>query len=150
MSLVQYDSHGRPIVNTATTGAPLEHLGIVTFAVDDTKLVAGCADNAVRIWDLRMQRMVNELREHSHWVTSVQFDARKLVSTSRDRTIRIWDVDGTLGSYLHSSIGSMKGLPGTASSATAAGSPTTTTTTTATTGTGSRPSPPGGAAQMAE
>lgn len=150
MSLVQYDSHGRPIVNTATSGPPLEHIGIVTFTVDDTKLVAGCADNSVRIWDLRMQRMVNELKEHTHWVTWVQFDSKKLISTSRDRTIRIWDVDGTLGSYLHGSIGSMR-TP--AAGVASASSPTTNTghsTIIEPAAVGSPTRPNAGAAQTAE
>jgi hypothetical protein len=70
--------------------------GIITMYSDDVKVVTGGPEQVVKLWDLRMFRLVSRMYGHTHWVTSVQFDEDKVVSTSRDRTIRFWDMTGRM------------------------------------------------------
>ena len=92
--LRQQDSQGRDLV--ANTDDTETNIGVIAFQCDDTKVVSGGPDKVVRIWDLRMRRIVNELEGHQHWITTLQFDNNKIVTGSRDKTVRFWDVTGKL------------------------------------------------------
>jgi len=92
--LRQKDAHGRDLV--ANTEDTETNIGVIAFQCDDTKVVSGGPDKIVRIWDLRMRQIVNELEGHQHWITTLQFDNNKIVTGSRDKTVRFWDITGQL------------------------------------------------------
>ena len=102
--LIERDRTGAPIISEATDMDTTT--GIITFDCDDTKLVSGGPDKVIKVWDLRMKRIVNTLVGHQHWVTTLQMDGSKVVSGSRDKTLRFWDIDGRLNNTLHPSLGS--------------------------------------------
>ena len=65
----------------------------VAFSPDGTRLVAGCGDRTVRIFDVATGKQIRVLRHHADWVQSVAFsrDGKRVVSASRDRTARVFD-----------------------------------------------------------
>ncbi|KAI9674629.1 MAG: hypothetical protein M1829_003711 [Trizodia sp. TS-e1964] len=65
----------------------------VTFSPDGRQVVAGSADNTVRLWDAATGAPLQTLEGHSNWVRSVAFspDGRQVVSGSTDSTVRLWD-----------------------------------------------------------
>jgi hypothetical protein len=67
----------------------------VAFSPDGKRLVAGCGDRTVRIFDVATGKQIWVLRHHADWVQSVAFsrDGKRLVSASRDRTVRVFDPD---------------------------------------------------------
>ena len=76
--------------------ATLQHGSVVyglALSPDGKRLVSGCADNTIRIWDLATRDQVAELRGHNDFVKSVAFspDGEQLVSASGDYTVRVWD-----------------------------------------------------------
>lgn len=89
------DENGNDLI-AYTEDSEQNNIGVIAFQCDDTKVVAGGPDRMVRIWDLRMRRIVNELGGHSHWITTLQFDENKIVTGSRDKTVRFWDMSGKL------------------------------------------------------
>jgi hypothetical protein len=88
------DEHGHELIAYAEDADT--NIGVITFQCDDTKVVAGGPDRIVRIWDLRMRRIVNEFEGHAHWITTLQFDENKIVTGSRDKTVRFWDMSGNM------------------------------------------------------
>lgn len=66
------------------------------FAFDPTgfKLVSGCVDNTVRLWDVLSGREIQILEGHTGTVTNVCFSANgQLIASKgkdRDSTIRLW------------------------------------------------------------
>ena len=69
------------------------HIYSLTFTPDGKRLAAGCANNAIRIWDTEKWKEVVDLRGHTRYVHSVAFssDGTRLVSGSGDTTLRIWN-----------------------------------------------------------
>ncbi|KAF5365041.1 hypothetical protein D9757_013092 [Collybiopsis confluens] len=64
------------------------------FSPDGTRIVCGCDDKMVRIWDATTGIQVGEsLWGHDDSVTSVAFspDGTRIVSGSDDNTVRIWE-----------------------------------------------------------
>eukprot|EP01063_Lacrimia_lanifica_P016800 TRINITY_DN2337_c1_g1_i1.p1 TRINITY_DN2337_c1_g1~~TRINITY_DN2337_c1_g1_i1.p1 ORF type:complete len:592 (+),score=169.67 TRINITY_DN2337_c1_g1_i1:139-1776(+) len=91
------DSYRNVCTILATEGTDAAHdstrpTGIICFAYDDTKIIAGGADGKVDIWDMRTWRHVTNFAAHTHWITSLQFDSERLVTGSRDRSVRMWSV----------------------------------------------------------
>lgn len=89
------DANGRELV-AYTEETEATNIGVIAFQCDDTKVVSGGPDKKVRIWDLRMRKVVNELEGHNHWITTLQFDDNKIVTGSRDKTVRFWDMTGKM------------------------------------------------------
>lgn len=68
------------------------------FSPDGNRVLTGCDDGIVRLWDLSGNRL-HRFEGHGRAVTSVAFspDGRSAVSGSLDRTIRLWDIEsGTM------------------------------------------------------
>ena len=65
----------------------------VAFSPDGARLVAGCGDRTVRVFDVATGKQVRVFRHHADWVQSVAFskDGKRVVSGSRDRTVRVFD-----------------------------------------------------------
>jgi WD40 repeat protein len=65
----------------------------VAFSPDGKRLVAGCGDRTVRVFDTATGKQLRVLRHHADWVQSVAYsrDGTRVVSTSRDRTVRVFD-----------------------------------------------------------
>ncbi len=66
----------------------------VAFHPKETRLVTGCADASIRVWDTVRWQEVAELRGHEEYVHAVAFspDGRRLVSGSGDKTLRLWNI----------------------------------------------------------
>jgi WD40 repeat protein len=81
------------------------------FSRDGSLLATGHDDGAVRLWDVRGQRLIRELDRHDRPVSAVVFssDGERLASAGEDRAIRIW---GTAkGELLGSLIGHTDRIP---------------------------------------
>ena len=82
----------------------------LAFSPDGTRLVIGCGDDTIRLWDVATRREVCQLRGHESYVHAVAFspDGARLATASGDATVRLWDTvppslraqppDGTLTS----------------------------------------------------
>jgi WD40 repeat protein/uncharacterized caspase-like protein len=79
----------------------------VSFSPDGQILVAGYADNSIKLWH-RDGSLILSLTEHEDSVNSVSFspDGQMFASASTDNTVKVWSRDGklltTLTGHLHS------------------------------------------------
>ncbi|KAF7722089.1 hypothetical protein EC973_003704 [Apophysomyces ossiformis] len=73
--------------------APRLARAINTLQFDETKLVTGSADHALRIWNYHTGQCIRTLRGHTAAVTHLHFDSRILLSGSADRTVRVWNFE---------------------------------------------------------
>jgi Planctomycete cytochrome C/WD domain, G-beta repeat len=66
----------------------------VAFSPDGTRLAAGGADRALRLFDTASGQTLRVLRLHADWVQSVAFDESggRIVTASRDRTAKVLEV----------------------------------------------------------
>lgn len=58
----------------------------------DAALATGTKDGIVRLWDLRVGKVIREIEGHTNSVTSLKFDSFNLISGSLDKSVRIWDL----------------------------------------------------------
>ncbi len=81
----------QPPINT------LEYVECTAFSADGRRAACGGADSKVHL----MERLpdgtfgkLQDLREHTGWVTKVQFlpDCNRLATGARDGTVRVWDL----------------------------------------------------------
>jgi WD40 repeat protein len=76
----------------------LERIGdmmlTVRFSPDGKTLVAGGADNAIRVYDLQTWQKKLSIEQHADWVTDLAFspDGKDLASASRDKSARVFDL----------------------------------------------------------
>jgi WD40 repeat protein len=84
-------------VGAEGAGKVLERIGdvmlVVRFSPDGTRLAAGGADNAIRIYDLKSGKRELLIEQHADWVTDLAFspDGLRLASASRDKSARVFD-----------------------------------------------------------
>ena len=66
----------------------------VAFSFDGKLLMAGTADQTIRVWDTANHQWIGTLRGHSDAVLglSASPNSQKLASCSADQTIRLWDL----------------------------------------------------------
>jgi WD40 repeat protein len=64
------------------------------FSPDGRYVAASHYDGAVRIWHVRLGRLVRRVRAHVDLVNDIAFmpDGKGLISGGRDMTLRYWDV----------------------------------------------------------
>lgn len=80
-----------------TAGKVLDRIGdmmlAVRFSPDGTRLAAGGADDAIRIYDVESGKRELLIEQHADWVTDVAFspDGTRVASASRDKSARVFD-----------------------------------------------------------
>jgi WD40 repeat protein len=57
-------------------------------------LFTGSYDKTIKLWDIKSGQCISTMRNHSSWVSSIQYDPLfdKLISGSWDCTIRLWNM----------------------------------------------------------
>jgi len=68
----------------------------VAYSPDGRRIVSGCSDDVIRIWDVAAGAAIGKpLEGHAGGVWSVAYspDGRHISSGSEDMTVRIWDAD---------------------------------------------------------
>ena len=65
----------------------------VAFSPDGSRLLAGCGDRSVRLFDVPSGKQIRAWRQHADWVQVVRFsaDGKHFASGSRDRTVRVYN-----------------------------------------------------------
>lgn len=58
--------------------------GIYCLQYDDTQVVTGSRDNAIKFWDFASLRQTKEFRGHQGSVLCLQFDSEKVISGSSE------------------------------------------------------------------
>jgi WD40 repeat protein len=97
-----YGNRGHKMIQVwdTSTGKPfasLEHKGGVcslTFAPDDSALVAGNNVGKISVWNMRTKEQKEHIDAHRGQVFDLVFspDGNQLVSAGHDRTIKIWEM----------------------------------------------------------
>ena len=90
VKLFQY-SDGKLLADLIRTG---DSVFAVSFSPDGTKLVCGCADRSIRLYDIASSEELLVIEDHADWVIDIAWspDGTKLASASRDKTSKVFDV----------------------------------------------------------
>ena len=69
------------------------HVLVLEFSPDGTKLASGSKDKTVRLWDTDTNNELAILRKHTGWTNVLAFspNGKMLASGSTDKTILLWD-----------------------------------------------------------
>ena len=85
------------------------HILVLEFSPDGTKLASGSKDKTVRLWDTNTNEELTILRKHTGWTNALAFSpkGKKLASGSTDKTVNIWNTETgelivTLSGHLNS------------------------------------------------
>jgi WD40 repeat protein len=64
----------------------------VAFSPDGRRIVSGCDDKTLKVWDAESGQETLTLKGHTDGVNSVVFspDGRHIVSGSWDNTLKVW------------------------------------------------------------
>ena len=67
----------------------------LALSLDGKKVVCGCVDGAVELWDIDTGKIIAKWTGHTRYVISVCWnqDCGRVVSASGDGTARVWDVE---------------------------------------------------------
>jgi len=88
------------------------HEGEVTVVriTTSNKVVSGCQDGTIKIWDLKAGTLIRSLNLHEKAVLSLELDTdhSKIISGSEDLSLRIWDIE--TGNQTGISTGFIEGL----------------------------------------
>ena len=68
-------------------------LACAAFAPDGKLLLTGTGEGRLLVWDTGEGRILEELKEHTSWITTIAFDrdGRTFATASTDRTLVLWD-----------------------------------------------------------
>ncbi len=80
---------------------------LAEFISDGTKIITGCDDNTMRIWDLHDMLCTRIIKGHQGEVFSVKFGSEKIITALRD-TAMIWHINN---SKIHSADKKSKIVP---------------------------------------
>ena len=82
------------------------HVVSLALSPDGSRIVIGCQDGSIRVWNHLTNTIECQMSGHSKWVRSVTFsyDGSHVVSGSSDETVRIWNchTGNEVGLYQHS------------------------------------------------
>ena len=67
----------------------------IALSLDGTKVVCGCVDGTVKLWDIDTGKVIAKWTGHTSYVDSVCWiqDGGRVMSGSNDGTARVWDVE---------------------------------------------------------
>jgi WD40 repeat protein/tRNA A-37 threonylcarbamoyl transferase component Bud32 len=68
-----------------------EHIESLCWSEDGARILAGCPDGNIEIWEIENGRKAGALVGHEAKVTSLEPSRFGLVSTGADGTVRLWD-----------------------------------------------------------
>ena len=89
------------------------HVLVLEFSPDGTKLASGSKVKTVRLWDTTTGDELAILRKHTGWTNVLAFspNGKRLASGSIDKTVNLWDTDtGKLLTTLNGHISSIAAL----------------------------------------
>ena len=71
------------------------HVLVLEFSPDGTRLASGSKDKTVRLWDTDTGDELAILRKHTEWTNVLAFspDGKMLATGSADKTVHLWDTD---------------------------------------------------------
>jgi WD40 repeat protein len=67
----------------------------IAFTEDSSKLISGCDDQSVKVFDIESEEPIAELSGHKLGVTCVDThptDSKIILSSSFDKSIKLWDI----------------------------------------------------------
>ena len=78
---------------TMTNDLSIDDVWCIALSRDNSRVVIGCRDGSIRVWNHLTNTIECQMSGHSDWVESVAFsyDGSHVVSGSDDQTVRIWD-----------------------------------------------------------
>jgi len=59
---------------------------------DALRIISGCKEGVIRLWDAKTGRPVRKLQVHQGAITSLQFDGFKLITSSWDQTVKVFNM----------------------------------------------------------
>lgn len=65
---------------------------VYTFQADSLRIISGCKNGVIRIWDSKTGRPVKKITAHSGAINSLQFDGHKIVTGGWDNFVKIFSV----------------------------------------------------------
>nr|MDJ0976575.1 WD40 repeat domain-containing protein [Planctomycetota bacterium] len=99
--------HDRGGTLLATFSTPGGAASAFAFLPGQHRVVVGCYDSIVRIWDPTGVRSTVALAGHTGWTESIAFSAvgDRILTASRDGSVRLWEAEGNAGVALHGHAG---------------------------------------------